>query len=32
MLLVVGGAMMLFSRLHLPGDIVVRRGDLVLIL
>jgi len=30
MLLVVGGVMMLFGRLPLPGDIVVRRGGFVL--
>ena len=31
MLLVVGGVMMLFGRLRLPADIVVRRGGLVLV-
>ena len=31
MLLVVGGVMMLFGRLRLPADIVVRRGGFVLV-
>ncbi|TAN34523.1 DUF2905 domain-containing protein [bacterium] len=26
LLILVGGALMLFGRLHLPGDIVIRRG------
>ena len=30
-LLAVGGAMILLARLHLPGDIVVRRGGFVLV-
>jgi Protein of unknown function (DUF2905) len=28
LLIVVGGALMLFGRFHLPGDIVYRRGGL----
>jgi hypothetical protein len=31
-LLVVGGGMMLFGRLHLPGDIVVQRGGVTFVL
>ncbi len=28
LLILVGGALMLFGRFHLPGDIVFRRGGL----
>ena len=31
MLLVVGGVMMLFGRLNLPGDFVWRRGNVTLV-
>jgi hypothetical protein len=31
-LLLVGGAMALLGRLHLPGDVVIRRGGLTLVL
>ncbi len=27
LLVLVGGALMLFGRFHLPGDVVFRRGD-----
>ena len=27
LLVLVGGALMLFGRFHLPGDLVFRRGD-----
>jgi hypothetical protein len=32
LLLLVGGAMALLGRLHLPGDLVLRRGGLTLII
>jgi len=31
-LLVLGVAMMLFGRLNLPGDLVIRRGNLTIVL
>ena len=30
LMVVLGGALLLFGRLHLPGDLVVRRGNLTI--
>jgi hypothetical protein len=30
LLVLVGGALMLFGRIHLPGDFVVRRGGVTI--
>jgi hypothetical protein len=30
LMVVLGGALMLFGRLHLPGDLTIRRGNLTI--